>query len=265
MLRSHKTLKTSLALFGLLSSVSALAVNGAFDYGFSEITRGMGGAGSALPEDTLIAAINPAGMVDVGKRMDLGAILYFPTMSYNASSFTPSAISSLGVAPGLHNSSVGIFALPDFGINFPLNQQSALGVSLYSLGGFGTQYKSSNTATVAVPGVGAIPALGPMGGGTLLSDLKQAVTSVTYSRKFLSNSSFGLSLLLGLQTLRAEGAGGLSTLSANPNNISNKGADYSAGAGARLGFLFGVLPDVNLSVSYQPKMIMSKFHQYSEI
>ncbi|OGT44007.1 MAG: hypothetical protein A3F13_04595 [Gammaproteobacteria bacterium RIFCSPHIGHO2_12_FULL_40_19] len=263
MLRSHKTLKTSLALFGLLSSVSALAVNGAFDYGFSEITRGMGGAGSALPEDTLIAAINPAGMVDVGKRMDLGAILYFPTMSYNASSFTPSAISSLGVAPGLHNSSVGIFALPDFGINFPLNQQSALGVSLYSLGGFGTQYKSSNTATVAVPGVGAIPALGPMGGGTLLSDLKQAVTSVTYSRKFLSNSSFGLSLLLGLQTLRAEGAGGLSTLSANPNNISNKGADYSAGAGARLGFLFGVLPDVNLSVSYQPKMIMSKFHQYS--
>ena len=260
---SHKKLKTSIALFGLLSSFSALAVNGAFDYGFSEITRGMGGAGSALPEDTLIAAVNPAGMVDIGKQMDLGAIFYFPTISYNASSFSPSLINSLGVAPGPHDSSVGVFFLPDFGMNFPLNQKSALGVSVYSLGGFGAQFKSSNTATAFVPGAGPVQVLGPMGGGTLLSDLKQAVTSVTYSRKFLSNSSWGLSLLFGLQTLRAEGASGLANLSANPNNLSNKGADYSAGGGARLGFLFGVLPNVNLSASYQPKMAMTKFHQYS--
>lgn len=263
-MQHKKTLiKTTLALSTLLSSTALFAVNGAFDYGFSEITRGMGGAGSALPQDTLIAAVNPAGMVDVGKRLDLGAAFYFPTMSYNASSFNPSNIGMLGVAPGQHDSTVNIFVLPDFGINFPLNNKSALGVSLYSLGGFGTQYKSGNSATVAVPGLGPISAPGPLGGGTVLSDLKQAVTSVTYSRKFLSHSSWGVSLLMGLQSLRAEGANGLAALSANPNNVSNKGADYSYGGGARFGFLFGVLPAVDLSLSYQPKMVMSKFKQYS--
>lgn len=266
--QTRKTsIKTAIALSTLLSSTSLFAVNGAFDFGFSEITRGMAGAGSALPQDTLIAAINPAGMVDVGKRLDLGAAFYFPTMSYNASSFNPSSVSVLGVAPGQHDSTVNIFVLPDFGVNFPLNDKSAVGVSLYSLGGYGTQYKSSNSATVAVPvpGIGTVPvsAPGPLGGGTLLSDLKQSVTSVTYSRKFLSNSSWGVSLLLGLQSLRAEGASGLGALSTSPNNVSNKGADYSYGGGARFGFLFGVLPLVDLSLSYQPKMIMSKFKQYS--
>ncbi len=76
--------KRTLLLCGLLSSSAVFAVNGAYDYGFSEITRGMGGAGSALPQDTLIAAINPAGMVDVGKRFDIGAMIFFPTISYNA-------------------------------------------------------------------------------------------------------------------------------------------------------------------------------------
>ncbi|HLB55749.1 MAG TPA: hypothetical protein VJK30_00260 [Coxiellaceae bacterium] len=255
-----KKLKIGLMISGLLLSLSTWAVNGAYDYGFSEITRGMGGAGSALPQDSLIAAINPAGMVDVGKRLDLGAILYFPTITYNASTYSPSSLTpaNIGVAPGIHDSSVPLFFLPDFGINLPINQKSSIGVSLYSLGGFGAEYKTTDTATV---GGQQLP--GALGDGTLLSDLKQAVTAITYSRKFLKRSSWGVSLLIGLQSFNSEGAGKLSALSAHPNNVSNQGTDYSTGAGARFGLLFGVLRNLNLAISYQPRVYMTKLSKYS--
>lgn len=255
----HKALCVGLMISGLLLSFSTWAANGAYDYGFSEITRGMGGAGSALPQDTLIAAINPAGMVDVGKRLDLGAILYFPTITYNASSYSPSSLTpaNIGVAPGIHDSSVPFFFLPDFGMNFPINQKSSIGVSLYSLGGFGAEYKNAGNATVA-----GQQQAGALGNGTLLSSLKQELTAITYSRKFLKRSSWGVSLLIGLQSFESQGAGKLSALSANPNDVSNNGTDYSTGAGARFGLLFGILRNLNLAISYQPRVYMTKLSKY---
>lgn len=248
----------------LFSSFSTFAVNGAFDFGFSEITRGMAGAGSALPQDTLIAAVNPAGMVDVGRRFDLGAVLYFPTMSYNATPVISANVSAIAVAPGKHESDVPLFFLPDAGINFPLDEKSSFGISLYSLGGFGSKYKTNDSAYINTHSLaGVIPSAGPVGGGTLLSDLKQAVTSLTYSRKFLKRSSFGLSVLLGLQELEVRGLSNLAILSVDSNHLSNKGSSYSAGIGARLGFLFGLLPNLNLGISYQPQMAMTKFREYS--
>src|SRR2546425_178483 len=128
----HRLLKTFF-IGNLLCASSAFAVNGAFDYGFSEITRGMGGAGSALPQDSLIAAINPAGMVDVGKRLDIGAVVYFPNMHYTAPSVSGLGLSNIAVAPGKVRSSETLFFLPDFGMNLPIDRKSAIGVSVYSL------------------------------------------------------------------------------------------------------------------------------------
>jgi long-chain fatty acid transport protein len=264
-MKNRKLLKT-ISVSTLLCASSAFAVNGAYDYGFSEITRGMAGAGSALPQDTLIAAINPAGMVDVGKRVDIGAILYFPTMSYDASAIpNPSQVSSVAAAPGRYYSSEKHFLLPDFGMNFPIDRKSAFGVSMYSLGGFGTKFRTNNSAyaNIAPPAGPVVPVAGPLGDGTLLSDLKQAATALTYSRHFLNaRSSWGISLLMGFQMFRNAGANGLASLSAHSSNLSGKGTDYSAGVGTRLGFLFNVLPTLDLSASYQPKVYMSKFHRY---
>ena len=95
----------------LCVGAAALADSGTYDYGFSEITRGMGGAGSALPQDTLIAAINPAGMVDVGKRIDLGAVFYFPDISYNLFS------------PRLDTGLIAWGSLPGSGRSLPLSRR----------------------------------------------------------------------------------------------------------------------------------------------
>ncbi|PIZ04515.1 MAG: hypothetical protein COY58_03430 [Gammaproteobacteria bacterium CG_4_10_14_0_8_um_filter_38_16] len=248
-----------IALSSLTCITTAFATNGAFDYGFSEITRGMGGAGSALPQDTLIAAINPAGMVDVGKRLDFGAFFYVPTVSYVATDVTPAQVGGIAVAPGYHASTDKLFFLPDFGYNHPINNKSAWGISMYSLAGFGGQFITNDNAYVA----GGTPAPGALGNNKLETDLKQSITSVTYSHKFLSHSAWGVSLLFGLQALHVDGVSNLSNFTVDPNNLSNKGTDYSVGGGARFGVLFGVLPKLDLGISYQPKMPMTKFHQYA--
>lgn len=252
---------------GIAFASNALATNGAFDYGYSEITRGMGGAGSALPQDTLIAAINPAGMVWVKHAADLGAVLYFPTMYYDASVATPNAVSQIVISPGRHISNKSPFFLPDFGMNMMLNDKSSLGISFYSVGGYGSSYPGWGTTriTVAVPFAPfflAVPQNGPFGGGYLASDLKQALGSLTYAHKLGATSSVGLSMLLGVQTLSLKGANLLTVFSNSPSAMTDRGTDFSVGIGARAGVLLGFIPHVKLSASYQPKVIMSKFQKY---
>lgn len=254
-----------------LISQQTFAVNGAFDFGFSEITRGMAGSGAALPQDSLSAALNPAGMAYVGKQMDIGAAIYFPDMHYSASNpsgpFPPGII----IAPGKHKSDTSIFLLPDFGYNTKINDKSTLGFSLYSLGGFGAEFKNNNSATITPPPVPPAPPAsitppGPFGGGNLKSDLKQAVAAFTYARKFLNDrASWGVSLLVGIQALTVSGLQQLGNagLSNNPTHLSNKGTNYSVGAGVRVGFIFHPFRQIAVSVAYQPKIYMSHLHDYA--
>jgi long-chain fatty acid transport protein len=48
--------------FALLLATPVLATDGYFSTGFGNIQQGQGGAGIALPQDSLAAATNPAGM-----------------------------------------------------------------------------------------------------------------------------------------------------------------------------------------------------------
>jgi long-chain fatty acid transport protein len=53
----------------------AFATNGYLAHGYGIKSRGMAGAGVALPQEALIAAINPAGIVFVGDRLEINAAL----------------------------------------------------------------------------------------------------------------------------------------------------------------------------------------------
>ncbi|MEW8047083.1 MAG: hypothetical protein AB2805_11380, partial [Candidatus Thiodiazotropha sp.] len=52
------------------------ATNGYSPTGFGTTNKGMAGAGVAFPQDTIAAATNPAGMVLLGHRTDLGMALF---------------------------------------------------------------------------------------------------------------------------------------------------------------------------------------------
>lgn len=54
----------------------ASATNGYFLHGYSAAQNAMGGAGTALTEDALVVAVNPAGAVWVGHRLDLDITVF---------------------------------------------------------------------------------------------------------------------------------------------------------------------------------------------
>ena len=58
----------------LALSEAAYATNGYFSHGYGIKAEGMGGVGIALPQDTLAAATNPAGMGLIG-MFSLGFVL----------------------------------------------------------------------------------------------------------------------------------------------------------------------------------------------
>ncbi len=273
-LRQYLAKLCLLAVF--LIPISAFSINGSFDFGFSEITRGMGGAGSAFPQDAVIAAVNPAGMVDVGHRYDVGAVFYFPDMYYQASAgvvppptivptpvgpiVIPNSTNLITIAPGRHDSNKSVFFLPDFGANWMIDKNSSVGFTLFSQGGYGSEYSPAGTAQVSPFGV---PAPGPFGGGGLESDLKQAIASLTYAHKFWRHSSVGISLLIAAQTLMVNGARQLAMVSNNPGSLTNRGHDFSGGIGTRLGIILGFIPHIDIALSYQPEVFMSRLSKYS--
>ncbi|SDO82948.1 long-chain fatty acid transport protein [Halomonas shengliensis] len=75
--------KHTLLLLAVLAPAQALATNGYFSHGYGTINQGMAGAGTALAQDSIAAATNPAGMAFVGNRADIGAELFSPRREYS--------------------------------------------------------------------------------------------------------------------------------------------------------------------------------------
>ncbi len=72
----------AIALLGTLTV--AQATNGYSPTGFGTANKGLGGAGVAMPQDALAGATNPAGMLYVGDRVDLGAAIFAPNRGFTA-------------------------------------------------------------------------------------------------------------------------------------------------------------------------------------
>jgi long-chain fatty acid transport protein len=51
--------------------VTASATNGYFAHGIGTKSKAMAGVATALPQDSLVSATNPAGMAFVGNRLDV--------------------------------------------------------------------------------------------------------------------------------------------------------------------------------------------------
>ena len=69
----------ALAVAGALAApMAAHATNGYFAHGWGLKSKGMAGVGAAHSVDSIAAAVNPAGMVNVGDRIDFGADVFRP-------------------------------------------------------------------------------------------------------------------------------------------------------------------------------------------
>jgi long-chain fatty acid transport protein len=238
-----------LALAGL--SFGANATNGYFAHGYGMSAKGMGGAGIAYPQDTLAAATNPAGMVHVGNRMDIGLEIFAPDRGFNGPGYSWD-----GNGSGMMES---WFPIPEFGYNRMINPNMSFGVSVFGNGGMNTTYADGDHPFTGFPG-GTL-------GSTVGIDLMQMFIAPTVAYKVNNQLSVGASLNLVAQAFEAKGLGAFDAMlcmAATPGcgNTTDNGKDYSFGAGVRVGALYKVNDVVTLGATYQSVSKMTEFDDY---
>lgn len=260
----------AVAVAAALSAPAAFATNGYFSHGYSIKEKGLVGAGVALPQDSLAAATNPAGMVMVGSRMDVGASFFSPIREYTSSGAPSNGCAPTGctfsVGPQTIESDNEMFLIPHFGWNKMLDADSSFGLSVYGNGGMNTEYEGG-TATFCTNPLGCAPgafttAPGTFGGGTAGVDLAQLFFNLTYARKIAPNSSWGASAILAYQRFEAKGLSTFGGFSSDPSSLSNNGHDTSTGLGAKFGIQGEVMPGLTLGGSYQTEIAMGEFKDY---
>ena len=249
-----------LAAYGLLGVAGCLgsaaqATEGYFQYGYGARQGALGGAGVADSRDAMSLTLNPAGLVDVGRELQVGASLFVPLRGYD--------VTGPGfVAPGLTSGSVdsnnNYFVVPNVAYSSPIDAQSAWGVAMYGNGGMNTTYPGVANSSCP-PGF-----FGVYCGGNAGVDLSQMFISAGYSRS-VGAFSFGIAPTIAIQWFKANGLGlfGLFGLSSDPANLSDRGYSYSYGGGLRAGIEFKATDRIRLGLSAQTPMWMTKFSKYS--
>jgi len=238
-------------MVGLLAvSQSTLATNGLFTHGYGTASKALAGAGVATSFDSLAAATNPAGMVNVGSRAEFAAALFSPRREYDING----AVTGFVGPHAPTESGRDYFAVPSGGYNRMLGENSSIGVTVFGNGGMNTMYPAS-----ANPGFGAG---GTFGGGSTGVDYMQLFIAPTYSHRFGNNVSVGISPLLGFQRLELNGVTPFTTFSNSAANMSNRGHDTALGLGVRVGLQAQVTPRLSFGASYQSEVNMEKFDKY---
>jgi len=226
-------------------SLQAQATNGYFSHGFGIKAKGMAGAGVAFSQDSLAAATNPAGMVLVGNRWDVGADVFVPDREATAIGGGPTVFDGNGDGFG-----ETWFLIPEFGYNKMVNKNMSVGVSVFGNGGMNTTWNApifSAGAPTLNTGI----------------DLSQLFISPTLSIKLDDKNSLGVALNVVYQRIEVTGVGDFAGLSASPGNLSDNGYDSSFGVGFRVGWIGQLTDTVSVGFTYQPKTEMEAFSKYS--
>jgi long-chain fatty acid transport protein len=247
----------SLLAAGFVASPLAHATNGYFPIAYGAKNEGMGGASIALPLDSLAAANNPAGMVMVGDRKDVGLIWFRPTREAEITGNCLVASCSSPPAPGTSmdgtydGNGKSNFFIPSFGYNRMIQQDMSLGVSVFGNGGMNTQYDTNPLGAIGGSNPGGI-------------NLEQLFIAPTWAMKVSPTNAVGVALNLAYQRFSATGLQPFdnSTASSSPGNVTNNGTDTSTGYGLRVGWTGEVTPMVTLGATYQTKTKMSKLDKY---
>ena len=247
-----KLTRLAVAISLMAAAGMAHATDGYFSDAYGMKAAGMGGAATAMTDDAMGGANNPASMAFVGNRLDLGLTIFSPRRSASRS--------GLGTGmDGSVDSNSNYFPVPELGYNHMVQPNLALGVTVYGNGGMNTNYQQDSFNC----GQGAANML--CGNGKLGVNLMQLIVAPTLAYKLNATNSIGIAPLLGYQRFEAYGLQAFTqnNISQSPNNVTNKGWDDSTGVGVRIGYLGQLTPTFSIGVSYATKMRMTKFGKYS--
>jgi long-chain fatty acid transport protein len=243
LMKTFKLLALMLAL--TLVSGAGHATNGYFAHGYGTFYKALAGAGVAFPLNTMAPSTNPAAMVMVGKRYDLGIAAFAPDREYTVTGNPSGFPGTFGLAPGTVKSGSGFFAIPAFGANWMVGDRSSVGLALYGNGGMNTDYD--------FPVFGVAPA------GVNLSQL---FIAPTYAVEVADGHALGFTGILAYQMFEGKGFQAFAPFSSNPERLTNNDTSSSLGGGVRIGYLGELTPYLSVGASYQSKIYMGKFTDY---
>ena len=286
---SHGWLRATSFLIASSVSASAIATTGYFSLGFGAKSMGLAGAIVSNPQDSITAAVNPAGLAMVGERVDVGIRMFNPVRE--ATLNTTAVGGNFDVTD---KSRRNFFFIPNVGITKQLNNKTTVGFSIYGNGGMNTTYDDNVYDQAAAvlfnpsgpaatpPGVGT----GTPQTGTLGVDLAQSLQSFSIAYKANETNMVGAALVVGIQRFSARGLGNFSCLTGSVQasgangclttgypqlpsvpspSLTDNGSDWSYGAGLRVGWLGELTPTVTVGASFASKVYMTEFDDYSEL
>jgi long-chain fatty acid transport protein len=268
-----------LALAAIGFTGSAFATNGYFSHGNGMKAKGMGGAATAMAVDTFGGANNPASMVWVGNRIDIGADLFSPKReaSRQVTPAGPGGAWPAGTYDGTSESGRDYFLIPEFGYNRMIKSDLSLGVTVYGNGGMNTTYRSPSTSAGAfAPSCAGAQSNLLFGCGKLGVDLMQLIIAPTAAYKVNEKHSIGVSPLLGYQRFKVDGLQAFNdtldmdgpgpapagTFTSSQGNVTNRDYDSATGFGVRVGWMGRLSDTVTLGAAYSSKVNMTKFDKY---
>ena len=240
--------RTPLALIApvlaVLAANPAHATDGYFLNGIGAKAKGSAGVAIAQPQDALSIAANPAAATQLGERLDVGVEIFIPNRGATIR----------GNGAGLNGSYSGNganpFILPEFGYVRQLSDSVAVGIAVYGNGGMNTVYKTNPFASFGATGPAGI-------------DLKQIFVTPTVAVKLAEGQSIGVSPIAVIQGFRATGISPFAAASQSPANFTDRGTDWSAGGGVRVGYLGQFSDAVSIGAFYQSKIWAGKFDKYA--
>jgi len=223
-----KTRKLVTLLAAVAASNGVWATNGTMPHGYGIKAQGMGGVGIALPQDSLAAANNPAGMVNVGERLDVGLAVVMPKIH-----------ADMG-GTDFDGGGVKAIPIPELGYNHMLAADRSVGISVYG-NGVTTKYDANISG-------------GPTSGNDG-SNLMQIIMSPSFSMKLNEVHSVGVALNIAYQDFKITGV---------PDGLGkeDQGHDSSWGYGIKLGWLGQLTDKLSLGVQYTSKTKMGKLDKY---
>ncbi|WP_316367056.1 OmpP1/FadL family transporter [Candidatus Thiodiazotropha sp. CDECU1] len=234
----------------LFFSANLNATNGYFSHGIGTKSKSMAGAGVSLGEDAASGALNPANLVLVGGRLELGGSLFLPDRGFRANN---DATGPVQIAPMTYDSENSLFLIPQFAYSRQLDEDRAIGVALV-MNGLNTEYDDEIFRYFQRPGWEATSPTGV--------DLYQMVLHLPYSHRVSDRLALGIAPILALQAFRAKGLNPFGAVSLYPDDVTNNGFDYSRGLGLSLGVNFRPVDRIALGLSVQSRLRMSEFDDY---
>lgn len=205
---------------------------------------GMAQVGAAYAQDTECVAFNPAGLVEVGDRVDLGIAALCLHQEFELEG----NLIGGGILNGKRDAAVGPWIVnPHFGVSMCLCPDLVVGFTIYN-----NAYVSANYGS-------ALPLIGTT--NQKLQYIQEIIAS-TVAYRINDVHSVGLSLDIAVQRFRAQGLESFAPLSSSPGSLTNNGTDYSAGVGVTIGWLGQFYDWLSVGVSFQPQIQMGRLHKY---